>query len=164
MSARKRANPSNNNAFEMLMSPKIPKSSKKSSRFVDCPVGCGAHVPEHQINQHLDACLGGGSSKTSDKTVKEAVSAGISAPKPVTVGQYIEKTIDAAFVSQRKKSVADLQSKTDARIICKQSCCCNDTSISITRNKCICTHDETISASLFSKGTTASAISLTLGR
>lgn len=65
MSTKKRA--AGNNAFDMLMGKKTKtlKSSQKSSRFVDCPVECGAHVPEHQLNSHLDTCLGGSTSKAA---------------------------------------------------------------------------------------------------
>lgn len=48
------------NAFDLLMKKRqrsTPKSSQKSSRFVDCPVGCGSHVPEHKLNEHIDTCL-----------------------------------------------------------------------------------------------------------
>lgn len=58
------------NAFDVLMKkkPKTPKSSQKSSRFVDCPAGCGSHIPEHQVNQHLDNCLGSSEQKTEVKS------------------------------------------------------------------------------------------------
>jgi hypothetical protein len=111
MSARKRSNPSNNNAFEMLMgkTPKSRKSSQKKSRFVDCPLECGAHVPEHQINQHLDSCLGGSYSKPSDNSDKETASKTWT-PKADTVGQNKEDIDDAAVVSDKQKAVSGLQS------------------------------------------------------
>ena len=49
------------NAFDLLMKkkPKTPQSSSaKGSRFVDCPAGCGSHIPEHKVNEHLDSCVG----------------------------------------------------------------------------------------------------------
>jgi hypothetical protein len=51
MSSQKRTG---SNAFERLMhSSKKPKAS----RFVLCPAGCGAQVPEIKINEHLDTCF-----------------------------------------------------------------------------------------------------------
>jgi hypothetical protein len=57
------------NAFEVLMKSKKRKvigsdgdnggSASAASRFVPCPVGCGTHVLQSEINDHLDKCLAG---------------------------------------------------------------------------------------------------------
>lgn len=42
------------NAFEMLMQ---KRPSAQRSRFVACPAGCGSHILEQNVNEHLDRCL-----------------------------------------------------------------------------------------------------------
>ena len=55
------------NAFEMLM-PKRPSAQK--SRFVACPAGCGSHILEQNVNEHLDRCLD--SSEAVDPTTLQS--------------------------------------------------------------------------------------------
>lgn len=55
MSSRKRES-STNNAFSVLMGGKKFKKKTKSS-FVLCPAGCGKHIAENNVNQHLDKCF-----------------------------------------------------------------------------------------------------------
>lgn len=37
-----------------------------SSQFFPCPVGCGRHVTERNVNEHLDKCLGDGGDDAAD--------------------------------------------------------------------------------------------------
>ena len=47
-----------NNAFAVLMATSRQRRPRRSkSRFVLCPVGCGSHFPEKDINTHIDRCL-----------------------------------------------------------------------------------------------------------
>jgi hypothetical protein len=49
------------NAFELLMQKRqsVQKGlSAPKSRFVACPAGCGQHICEQNVNEHLDRCLG----------------------------------------------------------------------------------------------------------
>jgi hypothetical protein len=61
------------NAFEMLMQKRQSaqkRPSAQNSRFVACPAGCGQHIREENVNEHLDRCLG--STEAVDPTHSEA--------------------------------------------------------------------------------------------
>jgi ferredoxin-like protein FixX len=49
------------NAFERLMQKRQSAQKRpcaRKSRFVACPAGCGQHIREENVNEHLDRCLG----------------------------------------------------------------------------------------------------------
>jgi len=57
MSSQKRGG--STNAFSLLMNPKKAKKRRSSTgtSFVLCPAGCGKHIPEKDVNLHLDKCI-----------------------------------------------------------------------------------------------------------
>jgi hypothetical protein len=96
------------NAFDMLMKKRPKKTqplmSAQKSRFVTCPAGCGSHIPEHQVNIHLDTCLGSSANETLDSAT----------PEPGTSSETIAITNEN--VSDEKEDPASLskqQSQTE---------------------------------------------------
>jgi hypothetical protein len=58
--AAKIRSPGEKDAFSLLMASSHKKQKKRRLaliRFVPCPVGCGHHFPENDINKHIDKCL-----------------------------------------------------------------------------------------------------------
>jgi hypothetical protein len=111
------------NAFAVLMESGKKKKKTRQSQYVQCPAGCGKHVPEFDINGHLDVCMNRKHLPSLENTVPSTTSDVNETParsekslstdtKPATMTSLNHTKMDV-HVSKREENVQTLDKKSE---------------------------------------------------